>query len=272
MKSPRLTARGVTLLELLIVMMILSLILTAAVKTWDVTLERGRFQTTQKKLSQLVSVIAGNEDYVVAGNRVDFGYIGDMGKLPQVLSELVVDPNPGLSPDSNPWRGPYLRSTFSESPDGYRIDGWGDSIVYNRESLFVRSYAGYGHTNPDKWITRYIDHTKSDLMENEVSGQVLDARGLPPPDSLTPVVDYDVVFTGPREGRIQRLPIHWETNGQFVSPGLGVPQGNKYQLRAVYRFVGPPLDSVVTYKTVTVYPGLGARSILLRLNTDWTAH
>ncbi len=270
MKSPRLTARGVTLLELLIVMMILSLILTAAVKTWDVTLERGRFQTTQKKLSQLVSVIAGDEGYVVAGNRVDFGYIGDMGQLPQVLSELVVDPNPGLSPDTNPWRGPYLRSTFSESPDGYRIDGWGDSIVYSRESLFVRSYAGFGHTNPGKWITRYIDHTKSDLMYNSISGQVLDVRGLPPPDSLFNGVDITVELTGPREGRIQPLPVDLLTNGQFAAQN--VPQGNEHQLRAVYRFVGPPLDSVVTHKTVTVYPGLGARSILLRLNTDWTAH
>ncbi|MBM3323264.1 prepilin-type N-terminal cleavage/methylation domain-containing protein, partial [candidate division WOR-3 bacterium] len=33
---------GMTLLELLVVLMVLSLILTAAVKAWDVTLERGR--------------------------------------------------------------------------------------------------------------------------------------------------------------------------------------------------------------------------------------
>ena len=47
--------RGVTLLELLVVLMILSIVLTAAVRTWDVTLERGRTETTARKLSQLVT-------------------------------------------------------------------------------------------------------------------------------------------------------------------------------------------------------------------------
>ena len=138
---------GVTLLELLVVLMILSIILTAAVKTWDVTLERGRAETTSRKLNQLVSVIVGDPDYIVAGRRADFGFVGDMGRLPDNLGELVVAP-PASPPESSCWRGPYIRSTFNESSDGYRMDGWGDAIVYGRdsfasnESLFVRSTGG----------------------------------------------------------------------------------------------------------------------------------
>ena len=103
-----------------------------------------------------------------------------------------------------------------------------------------------------------------------ISGQVLDVRGLPPPDSLFNGVDIAVEFTGPSGGRIQKYPVLLSTNGQFEVQA--VPQGNEHQLRAVYEFVVPPADSVVTHKTVTVYPGIGAHGIVLRLNTDWTAH
>jgi len=102
--------RGVTLLELLVVLMILSIVLTAAVKTWDVTLERGRAQTTASKLTQLVNVIVGDPDYIVAGQRADFGFVGDMGRVPDSLSELVKAPA-----GSTTWRGPYIHSTFNQS-------------------------------------------------------------------------------------------------------------------------------------------------------------
>ena len=147
-------ARGVTLLELLVVLMILSIVLTAAVKTWDVTLERGRAQTTARKLNQLVSVIVGDPDYIVAGQRADFGFVGDVGRVQNSLRELVVRP-----PGDSTWRGPYIRSTFNQSADGYRIDGWGDTIIYgrekyqNNESLWVRSHGGRGFADLTRWQT-----------------------------------------------------------------------------------------------------------------------
>lgn len=264
-------SRGVTLLELLVVMMILGLILTAAVRTWDVTLERGRFETSQRKLDQLVSVIVGNPDYIVSGHRVDFGYIGDVGVLPQNLNDLVRRPA-GFPPpeDGGTWRGPYVRSTFQESPDGFRTDGWGDSIVYSPESLFVRSYGGRWLLDPSNWLTRVFGYTREQLLFNEVSGRLLDARGMPPPDALSPGVDYDVELSGPQGGMQQLYPVDFTPgNGQFRI--IDVPQGNLYELRAVFRFVRPPLDSVVTTRSVTVYPGTGARDLQVRLNTDWNS-
>lgn len=260
--------RGVTILELLVVLMILSLILTAAVKTWDVTLERSRFESAQRKLSQLATAIVGNPDQIVAGRRVDFGFAGDMGRLPLNLTELVVNPNPGLQPDSNPWRGPYVRATFNESPDGFRIDGWGDTIVYDRDSLFVRSHGG-STTDRSKWITRSLRHTRNELLNNEVAGGMLDVNGLPPnpADSVTKyLLRFGVELEYPIAGLMQKLPVSIDVNGRFQF--TSVPQGT-HLLRAYYWHETPPEWAETTLKQVTVYPGVGARDLEVRLNLDW---
>jgi len=257
----------VTLLELLVVMMILSLILTAAVKTWDVTLERGRFEATRRRLDQLATAIVGNPDYLVAGQRVDFGYVGDMGRIPELLDELVSRPS-GLNPDSNTWRGPYLRSTFNEAPTAYRVDGWGDSIVYSKDSLFVRSYGGVGLSDRSRWMTRMFNYRKDDLLTNTIIGQVLDIRGVPAPDTLTPAAGLTVELFSPRNGQIWSWPVPPLHNGQFIIPG--VAQGNQHLLKVTYiHDLPPPVETIISQRNVTVYPGVGAAEQIIRLDVDW---
>jgi len=266
-------ARGVTLLELLVVLMILSIVLTAAVKTWDVTLERGRAQTTASKLDQLVNVIVGDPDYIVAGNRADFGYVGDEGQVPLRLSDLVTPP---FNPDSV-WRGPYLRSTFNQSANGYRIDGWGDTIIYGREtygsndSLFVRSYGGRGVADRSRWQTRRFPYTYSALTNNPVQGQVVDVRGKSPLE-VSDSAQRSVIISN------LKVTLHWPRNGEMDSldktgaaaPSFefrGIPQGT-HRLVAMYVNYTRHDTSIAT-QDVPVYPGIGARNITLRLPVDW---
>ena len=260
--------RGVTLLELLVVLMILSLILTAAVKTWDVTLERGRAETTSKKLGQLATAITGDRDYIIAGRRADFGFVGDMGRLPNSLAELTVSP-PILPPESSRWRGPYLRSTFNQSADGYRIDGWGDSIIYNRDSLFLRSYGGRGLADQTRWQTVRLLFTSNEMTRNDVSGTVLDVRGLPPPDTLLNTLVVSLFY--PFEGRLQSRDLTGSVelpNGQFFYQGM-IPQGT-HRLRAMFvNSLSVPAETTTTDVDVTVYPGMGARDLRVRLNLNW---
>ncbi len=262
------SSRAVTLFELMVALMVLSLILTAAVKTWDVTLRRGRFQSTQRKLDQLATVIVGDPGYTVDGQRVDFGFVGDIGRLPLFLGELVDDPT-GLPPDSSSWQGPYIRATFDESAEGYRIDGWGDTIVYSRESLFVRSYAGFDLTKREEWITRELGYTRDELLRNTVDGRMLDIRGMPPPESL--LLGHPLRFRAELEypvgGIVQATPAYLDSQGRFSF--IAVPQGI-HLLRVIYIHDTPP--PVVTYsaeKYVTVYPRVGARDIQVRLDLDW---
>jgi len=259
--------RGVTLLELLVVLMILSIVLTAAVRTWDVTLERGRAQTTAQKLDQLVKVIVGDPDYIVAGARADFGFVGDEGRLPKNLQELVVRPD-----GDSVWRGPYIRSTFNQSEIGYRTDGWGDTIIYgyqayalNTDSLWVRSYGGRGVADRSRWQTLNFPYTFKALAQNEVSGQIVDVRGNAPPPTV-----YDRLYINlhyPSDGKT----IGWRQVGASAAnfQYLGIPQGI-HRLVAVYFPSWPTItDSIVAVKDVPVYPGPGAAQVLMRVPAQW---
>jgi prepilin-type N-terminal cleavage/methylation domain-containing protein len=268
-------ARGVTLIELLVVLMILSIILTAAVKTWDVTLERGRAQTTASKLNQLVSVIVGDPDYIVAGQRADFGFVGDEGRLPDSLAELVNRP-----PGDSVWRGPYIRSTFNQSSSGYKTDGWGDTIIYGREyyhydeSLFVRSYGGRGPADRSRWQTLNFPYTYAQLVSNTVTGHIVDVRGNEPPAWVPGPSRPDSIISGlsvrlykPSAGKdtFEELTGTAAANFTFQS----VPQGTH---RLVAKFKNTwklsPESSMVT-QAVPVYPHVGARDIIMRVPWDW---
>jgi type II secretory pathway pseudopilin PulG len=261
----------VTLLELLIVLMILSLILTAAVKTWDVTLERGRFESTRKRLEQLATAITGDPNYVVNGRRVDFGFVGDMGRLPNSLKELVVAPAVS-PPESSRWKGPYLRATFSESPETYRTDGWGDTIAYKTDSMFLRSYAGRGLADRTRWMTQYLGFSRNELLSDTVEGRVVDVHGAPPPPNDTILSSLRVVLYRPFEGLPHADTLHGTqlNNGAFTFPF--VSQGTD-RLRAYYiRFAPPPPETIAQVTAdVTVYPRIGARDVQLRLNLDWNS-
>jgi prepilin-type N-terminal cleavage/methylation domain-containing protein len=251
---------GITLLELLVVLMILSIVLTAAVRTWDVTLERGRAQTTSQKLSQLVKVIIGDPDYIVAGQRADFGFVGDEGRLPEDLQELVVRPD-----NDTIWRGPYVHPTFNQSTDGYRIDGWGDTIIYGwkvyhkPESLWVRSYGGRGVADRSRWQTLYFPYAASALTQSTVTGQVVDIRGKEA--TGTQADNLIVTLYYPRDGHIDAFEVL--RSGSFSYPGI--PQGT-HRITAKLKYTAS--DSVVATKDVPVYPGVGA-DVTLRLPREW---
>jgi hypothetical protein len=265
--------------------MILSLILTAAVKTWDVTLQRGRTEGTLRKLDLLATAIVGDPNYVVGGRRVDFGYVGDMGALPQSLADLAVRPS---GADTNAWRGPYIRSTFNESSDGFRIDGWGDTIIYGRQlygsldSLFVRSYGGQGLSSRDRWLTRQFGYTWPQLLQDTVDGYLQDVRGMPPDDNLfqhgNSSAIIRVYLECTRDGHVDTLSLNRLPGGNFTTHATGgptpviypIPQGT-HRLWAQYiNFLANPDETTTAATNVTVYPRLGARNIQLRMGLDWT--
>ena len=268
-------ARGVTLLELLVVLMILSIVLTAAVKTWDVTLERGRAETTARKLDQLVAVIVGDPDYIVAGHRADFGFVGDEGLVPAHLSDLIIPP---FNPDSV-WRGPYLRSTFNQSANGYRIDGWGDTIIYGRDayssndSLFVRSYGGRGVADRSRWQTVNFPYSYQALLQNTVQGRLVDVRGDPVPAPAPGHANNVISCLRLRlyksvDGRLTYEERIQDQAASFTFSG--VSQGTHQIVATFYNYFIIPHDSSKTVtQAVPVYPGVGARDIILRLPIDW---
>ena len=117
--------KGMTLIELVMVIIIIGILAGIAMKSMDSAIETGRFETTRKELNHLAGAIVGNPDLVNNGVRTDFGYVGDVGALPASLDELVTAPA-GYST----WRGPYIKSDFVQSSDDYKTDAWGVEYAY----------------------------------------------------------------------------------------------------------------------------------------------
>lgn len=74
--------KGMTLIELVMVIIIIGIIAGVAMESMDSVIETGRFESTRKELDALASAIVGNPDLVSNGSRIDFGYVGGIGAPP----------------------------------------------------------------------------------------------------------------------------------------------------------------------------------------------
>ena len=260
----KLSQNGVTLLELLIVLMIIGLLVTAAVKTMDVSLQRSRFSSTVKELENLSWAIAGNPELISGGKRSDFGYIGDLGVLPLTLRDLYE--NYSNLPN---WKGPYIKAAFQENPDSYRIDAWGDTYIYpnpntvvETSSVYVRSYAGSSITTPENWLTKLVANRKKDLTSNTVEGNIIDAYNNPigswPLDTAYLKIYYPVL------GRMDSTPTRCDSSTGPRFSFTAIPVGNhRIKVIGVHRIdTIYVVDSVEKY--ICVYPRVGATGIEVR--------
>jgi prepilin-type N-terminal cleavage/methylation domain-containing protein len=163
------SAKGFTLMELLVVLLIIGILSTVALRTIDATRDQSLFDQTSKEMGQLIQSITGNPDLTYDGRRIDFGYYGDMGRLPEQLKDLVQ--NPG---DTN-WHGPYVRRTFGGDTAGYLYDAWGHLYSWDAPSGMLRSLG-----NGKYPLTMKVADSLTQLYNSTISGTVTDADNNPP--------------------------------------------------------------------------------------------
>jgi prepilin-type N-terminal cleavage/methylation domain-containing protein len=233
---------GYTLIELVLVIVILGILSTIAAVTFEEKAESARFEATKAEMTTLARAIAGNPEVFAGGQRVDFGYVGDVGALPPDLNALVT--NPGY----NTWDGPYL--SLSSPGDSFAKDAWG--VAYQYDGVTIRS-VGSGET-----IEKKIASSADILLNNSVSGMVLDAGGSPPgafmKDSLTVLLRYpDGV------GGMSTSSAAVTADGGFVI--TGVPIG-RHHLTAIF---GPEADTLDYW--LSLLPGK-SRNIEIRFAAD----
>ncbi|MEO0009969.1 MAG: prepilin-type N-terminal cleavage/methylation domain-containing protein [candidate division WOR-3 bacterium] len=228
-------ARGFTLMELLVVLLIIGILSTVAIRTIDATRDRSLFDQTLKEMRELSYAMVGNPEITANGHRVDFGFYGDMMRLPNDLRELVE--NTSNSPN---WRGPYLRREFLQDSVGYRYDAWGNPYTYNPATGTIATI-GNGKYPMTIRVVDSIVH----LTNNSIIGTVTDADNNPPGDKAATVGIYlylpngTTFFTRPDAGGYYEFTPA-STHG-------GIPIGNH---KIIARRPGG--DSIV--KWVTVVP------------------
>ena len=81
--------RGLTLLELLLVVLILSMLAFSAVSLTDNLDSQLRYDDTRLKLEQIRSGVAGSTGAVFDGQQRLTGFVSDMGRLPLSINELA---------------------------------------------------------------------------------------------------------------------------------------------------------------------------------------
>lgn len=185
MKTINSETNGVTLIEMLIVILILGLLIAVGYRTIDAVNYASRFNKTNKQMAEIVKGFVGNPDLVSDGRRISFGYVGDMGRLPVSLSALIKSDGPN-------WKGPYLPRQFVEDTISFKSDGWGDTFVYNQQSAYIRSTG-----NGKQFMTMKIVDTITNLFNNSVSGTITDINSAPPAEFSQKI---NIRLTIPRDG------------------------------------------------------------------------
>ncbi len=118
---------GFTLIEVIIAIAILSILASMAVPYAAKLIDKSREESTRKEVEELYNTILGDPKIPTGGT------VGDMGRLPNNLTELNVQGaqplgSTGLLGVKFGWFGPYVNTGFD--PQGYRNDAWGTPYAY----------------------------------------------------------------------------------------------------------------------------------------------
>ncbi len=115
--------KGFTLIEIIVSIAILSILAGVMVPLVYRVWESNEIAATRTRMADLKTAIAGARDLYQQGVRSHYGFVGDIGALPNNLDDLVIDT--GAWPG---WRGPYLGGGFNAA--SFRLDAWSNPIAY----------------------------------------------------------------------------------------------------------------------------------------------
>ncbi len=198
---------GFTLVELVVMIVVIGIISAIAVFNIDRNVESAQFSAAKAEMDQIARSIAGNPDLYEGGARSDFGYIGDIGALPDSIGDLINNIH-----SFGTWRGPYLNAGTEAD---YRLDPWGTQYSLN-DTMIIST--GSGST-----ITKAIAPSRAALVANELSGRISDATGDSPGTSFRDSVDV-ILFYPDGAGGISNISINPDETGAFSY--TGIPIGN----------------------------------------------
>jgi competence protein ComGC len=118
------TASGFTLLELVVIVAVLAILAAAVAPSLIQGIGESRIQATRDEARVLYEAMVGNP-----AEGTTFGFVGDIGRLPNSFTELV---QPGSLPNYSTgnyrsigmgWRGPYVNTGTSN--EDYLTDAFG---------------------------------------------------------------------------------------------------------------------------------------------------
>lgn len=119
--------RGFTLIEMIVAMAIMSIMAGILVPMIYRVWESNEAALTRERMAELKTAIAGNPRLYQQGVRSHYGFVGDIGALPDNLDDLISDSAVWAN-----WNGPYLGGGFDTAK--FKRDAWGQPIAYTEHS------------------------------------------------------------------------------------------------------------------------------------------
>lgn len=173
---------GYTLLEALVVLGVVGILAGALIPLVYDTRKRDRAEETVRQLEALKEAIVGRRTPAEGASERTFGYLGDMGQLPDSLEQLAapdglpafqVDPASGLGAG---WRGPYLPERFADREAPVDRDAFGRPLRYAARDTVVdgTAWAGWIRSAGPDGVHRTGDDLVAPLLAAEVRS---DLRG-----------------------------------------------------------------------------------------------
>lgn len=248
--AERTTERGFTIIEVVVVIIIVGVLATVAIKSGGALYDASRVEETRQEMDAIARAVVGNPELENNGTRCDFGYVGDVGSLPTSLDNLVTNPGGYTT-----WNGPYVSNRFAGITDDYKTDAWGATYGYSGGVTLTSSGSG---TN----MVRRLAAASGDLLLNSFSGTILDIDGTPPgatyADSLTIRLTYP---NGAGGTSTTSAPV--DAGGWFEFGSI--PMGN-HELLLVYE---PAADTLTRY--ASILPGSDTHSEFRLGSNVWFA-
>lgn len=146
--------KGFTLIEILMVIILVAVLGGGSLTLFTSSIDEARFDATYKEMLQLRKALIGDlENTSVEGERVRFGYLGDLGAVPtgsQGLQALYSQPASvgAWTVDSTGkigvgWNGPYI---ISSTDNDFAKDAWGRDYIYSTAGTtpYLLSYGSDG--------------------------------------------------------------------------------------------------------------------------------
>ncbi|MCP4584288.1 MAG: hypothetical protein GY839_21965 [candidate division Zixibacteria bacterium] len=236
MKYSRVKYKGFTLIEVVLIIVIIGIVGSIALRSLQSSTEQIRETATREEMELLEKAIIGEKGLVESGIRSNYGYVGDVGSLPPDLDALVANPG-GYST----WKGPYINNDFIEAIDDYKKDGWGTLYTYTGGVTITSTGGGSS-------ISKQIARNSSDLTSNTVWGYTFDKQGNQPGDSSSSIIV--TLFYPDGSGSMTSSSLSPNSAGRF-SFDNSIPIGN-HLVRAVYSSAN---DTTAMYASVTPIGG-----------------
>ncbi len=226
------SGQGFTLIEVIIVVIIAGILATVALRSVSLIGDTARTEETKQELDNLAEAMVGRSTLHSGGVRSDFGYVGDIGALPPDLDALLSNPGGYAT-----WNGPYVSNRFAQTAADFKTDAWGE--LYSYGGVDITS------TGSGQPIVRKLAGSTSELLYNQVGGNVYDADGTPPGTDYADSIEVRLVVPNGVGGIATRLGAA-DPGGYFVFDSI--PIGN-HVLDIVYR---PTSDTL--HRFVSVLP------------------